>query len=110
MDFETDGASKHWEDRFGYVTECHAKSCNGGMGTPIAIGELGGFYDENISALDVEWQKWSARYVAKRQFGLFYFALNPSVAATTHAQCTPTPCPSLSVGALLSVSLCAEKC
>jgi aryl-phospho-beta-D-glucosidase BglC (GH1 family) len=57
-----------WEKHFGFVTEPP-------LGTPIVIGELGGFYR---APKDIEWQDWALGYAAQRHMGVFYFGLNPN--------------------------------
>ena len=53
-----------WEKRFAFLVEA---------GTPVVIGEMGGFYTEK----DKKWQDWAFSFMRERGIGVFYFALNP---------------------------------
>jgi len=54
-----------WEERFAFLQRY--------AGTPIVIGEMGGFYTEK----DQIWQDWAFSFMRHRGIGVFYFALNP---------------------------------
>ena len=54
-----------WESRFGFVQR--------ETGTPIVVGELGGFY----TGKDKVWQDWAFNFMRSRAIGFLYFALNP---------------------------------
>ncbi len=54
-----------WDARFAFLQQA--------TGTPIIIGEMGGFY----TGKDKIWQDWAFEFMRKRGIGVFYFAMNP---------------------------------
>merc|ERR1740139_1569036 len=56
------------------VWERHWAFVQASTGTPVVIGELGGWY----TGRDRQWQDWAIGYVHEHGMGLFYFALNPT--------------------------------
>ena len=55
-----------WNDHWAFVRQA--------TGTPIVIGEIGGFYTQK----DRVWQDWAVQFCGAQGIGLFYFALNPT--------------------------------
>ena len=55
-----------WNDHWAFVRQA--------TGTPIVIGEIGGFYTQK----DRVWHDWAVQFCGSQGIGLFYFALNPT--------------------------------
>ena len=55
-----------WEERFAFLRDYKG-------GTPVVMGEFGGFY----TGKDKQWQDTAMTFMRNRGIGLFYFALNP---------------------------------